>query len=38
MSGPLIAPVFGLIENRVQALLNPWADLDFAVSDDDQLD
>jgi hypothetical protein len=38
MSAPRIVPVFGLVEERVQTFLNPWANLQFTVSDDDQLD
>jgi hypothetical protein len=38
MSAGLIVPVFGLIEGRIQALVNPLADLDFELDADDQMD
>jgi hypothetical protein len=36
-AGPIL-PVFGLIEARLQAMVNPLADLDFDLGADDQLD
>jgi hypothetical protein len=38
MSAGLILPVFGLIEGRIQSLVNPLADVDFDLGADDQLD
>jgi hypothetical protein len=38
MSAGPIVPLFGLIEGRFQALVNPLADLDLSFEDDDQLD
>lgn len=38
MSAGLVLPVFGLIEARLQAIVNPLADLDFDLGADDQLD
>lgn len=38
MSAGLIVPVFGLIEGRIQSLVNPLADLAFELGPDDQLD
>ncbi len=38
MSAGLIAPVFGLLEGRFQALFNPLADVDVPLGDDDQMD
>lgn len=38
MSAGLLVPVFGLIEGRFQALVNPLADLDVELGDDDQMD
>jgi hypothetical protein len=31
-------PVLGLIEGRIQAWVNPFADLDVDLGDDDQMD
>lgn len=38
MSAPILAPVFGLIEGRILALVNPLADVDVDLGDDDQMD
>lgn len=38
MSAGIILPVFGLIEGRFQALVNPLADLDIELDESDQMD
>ena len=38
MSARLLVPAFGRVEGRFQALLNPLAELDFDLGNDDQLD
>lgn len=38
MSAPLPLAVYGLLEDRLLALCNPFTGLDFGLGDDDQLD
>ena len=38
MAAQRLAPVFGLLEGRILAMVNPLADVDVDLGDDDQMD
>ena len=38
MAALRLVPVFGLIEGRILALVNPLSDVDVDLGDDDQMD
>lgn len=38
MTASVVVPVFGLIQGRILAMVNPLAELDFDLGADDQLD